>query len=91
MQLSDYDDEALRRELERRAQARITPFRPPVLKSSDFTELRKLCADYLTECERGLDTDSDTPHYIFESAMEAIYGRDVFRYIAALSLTDGAR
>ena len=85
MQLSDYDDEALRRELERRAQARITPFRPPVLKSSDFTELRKLCADYLTEAEHGVIADTDTPHYIFEAAMEAIYGKDVFRYVNALS------
>lgn len=84
MQLSDYDDEALRRELERRAQTKRTPNRPSMLYTIDTTILRKSCADYLTECERGLAADSDTPHFIFEMALEMLYGKNVWEYVNAL-------
>ena len=84
MQLTDFTDEALQKELERRAQAALTPNRPPMKVAIDSTELRKICKDYLIECERGLSTDSDTPHFIFEAALEMLYGKDVWKYVNAL-------
>lgn len=84
MLLANYSEEALRAELERRARAKLRPDRPSMLDAIDTTILRKSCADYLTECERGLSADSDTPHFIFEMALEMLYGKDVWKYVNAL-------
>lgn len=84
MQLTDFTDEALQKELERRAQAKRTTKRPAMLYSIDTTELRKACSDYLTEIETDGYADTDTRHYIFEAALEMFYGGDVWKYVNAL-------
>ena len=84
MQLTDFTDEALQKELERRAQAKSGSNRPPRLDPIDVSELCKLCEEYLTQCEREGYVDDDLRRYIFEEALEMFYGGDVWKYVNAL-------
>ena len=58
---------------------------PQPLASPNLTSLTKVCQERLLEYEKGEDTDSDTPHYIYESAMEAIFGKEVWAWTTAIS------
>lgn len=49
----------------------------------NLDQLISVCDTYLTEVESGNSEDSDTPHYIFEKAMELVYGKEVWKYINA--------
>jgi len=59
--------------------------RPKQLDTIDLTALKEICSDYITEVELGDNIDSDTDHYIFETAMEAIYGKDIFLYLKVIN------
>lgn len=55
--------------------------KPQPLQSPDYTALKELCALYIDAvAKRGWPTDDDKRH-IFEAAMEAIYGPDVFEWV----------
>ena len=48
----------------------------------DLTSLRAECQEYIDSIADGsYHEDNDTAHYIFESALKAIYGKDIFNYI----------
>lgn len=49
----------------------------------DFTNLISTLESYLDE-EENMDEDTDTLHYVFEEALKAFYGRDVFNYVNSL-------
>ncbi len=55
--------------------------RPKPLDKEQINLDKLICIleEYLDECERG-DEDTDTTHYIFEEALMAVYGRNVFDY-----------
>lgn len=55
--------------------------RPSVLKNIDWTRLIQVCEERINELELDPSDDSDTPHYIYEEAMQAVYGNDVFDWI----------
>lgn len=80
-QWASLTDEQLEREIERRKSIREKEERPKPLKNPDLSKLIKVCEERIKECEDGEGEDSDTPHYIYESAMQAIYGDDVFKWL----------
>jgi hypothetical protein len=48
----------------------------------DLTMLRAECQEYIDSIADGsYHEDSDIEHYLFEAALEAIYGKDIFNYI----------
>lgn len=55
--------------------------RPQPLENPDFRLLVETAEGYIHTLERGGYVDSDDEHYIFEAAMEAVYGKDVWKYI----------
>ena len=58
--------------------------KPKQQGNPNFQELIDECQeylDYLTSEE--YHEDNDREHFIFESAMEAVFGRDVWEYINA--------
>lgn len=57
------------------------PVKPSPLEEPDFSGLISLCKSYLNEVEQRKYPDSNTQHYIFEEAMKAVYGKDVWDYI----------
>jgi len=79
MEINDYTSKELEVELERR---RKVVGRPPLKSSIDLISLRDICSQYMDEVERGeICDDSDNEHYIFETAIETFYGKDVWTWI----------
>lgn len=74
-------DAQLEAELERRKQKREEEERPKPVVNPDWSKLIRTCDDVIKECERGEHEDSDLPHYVYEEAMRAIYGPDVFKWM----------
>ena len=56
------------------------PEKPEQIEIADFSGLREICRSYVDSVDDGDDV-SDFKDYIFETAMEAVYGRDVFKWI----------
>ena len=47
----------------------------------DIDPLRMICEDYMDAVSTNKYVDDDLEHYIFECAMETLYGDDVWDYI----------
>jgi hypothetical protein len=58
------------------------PLKPIQIQQPTLNDLRKICQDYLDFLD-GDDyhDDNDYKHYIFEKAMEAMFGNEVWKYI----------
>jgi len=50
---------------------------PTKLNNPDFKDLAKICVEYV----RSKNPDEDLKEYIFEAALEAVYGKDIWKYI----------
>lgn len=83
--LSKYPDDALRAELERREQLKSLAT-PVQLESPDLTALRKLCQYHIDAIASGSYVDEDFSHYVYEEAMQTIFGKDVFAWINQYSV-----
>ena len=56
---------------------------PQPLTILNLEPLKTLCQNYITELAEDGDVDEDFPNYIFESAMETVYGKDIWDFINA--------
>jgi len=58
------------------------PSVPPKLATPNLEPLAQLVDEHLRliACDM---RDEDMPHYIYESAMEAFYGKDVWKFVNA--------
>ena len=70
----------LTEELLRRKKAREAAETPKLLENPDLTGLIRTCQGYIADVKKGR-TDEDDPHYIYEEALKALYGKDVFNWI----------
>jgi hypothetical protein len=80
--LLDASDEQLRAELARRAKI-AKSYRPIPLAQPDFSKLIACTEARIREIAENEGEDTDTSHYIYEEAMKAIYGPEVFNWINA--------
>lgn len=55
--------------------------RPTPLENPDFRLLVETLEGYIHSLERDELVDINDEHYIFEAAMEAVYGKGVWKYI----------
>ena len=65
---------------------KMKPAMPQQLSSPDFSEVIPLCKEYIkaiTDGARSEDNLEDLKGYIFEAAMESVYGIDVWNYVNA--------
>lgn len=53
---------------------------PKKLDEMNFEPVISMVEDYIEEVKAG-HVDDDTKHYIFEAAVTAVFGRDVWKYI----------
>lgn len=83
MSLEEYSDEQLQNELRERKNQLAVSKRPKVVKDNDsLRELVNLCEDYINFIDsEEYHEDNDYDHYIFEKAMEFIYGSTIWDYI----------
>lgn len=79
--LSHYSMDELQGEIDRR---RMIQKKPVPVNNSNYTELRQLCLDYIDQVSR-LAVDDDLEHHVFEAALEAVYGEDIWGYINRLT------
>jgi hypothetical protein len=77
-QLSDAELEA---EMARRKAEKEAAKRPKPLPEPDFSNVVKQCAEYIKQLSADGYYDDDTKQYIFEAAVEAVYGRDVWDWV----------
>ena len=57
--------------------------KPQQLKEVNLDKLKRICQSYIDFVDNDEEyyEDNDYDHYIFEQAMETIFGEDVFNYI----------
>lgn len=57
--------------------------KPKKLKNIDLSKLIEICESYIEfiDNDKEYTEDNDFDHYIFETALEAIYGDDVWEFV----------
>lgn len=78
MPLENYSIEQLEKELEKRKHEKNK--KPEMLINLDFSFLVKVCQEYIDNTHENY-YEEDLQHYIFEEAMKACYGKDIFNWI----------
>jgi len=69
--------EELQEELKRRQEKS----KPKLLDSPNIKLLQAICQNYINDLERDSYIDDDREHYIFEVAMETVFGKDIWTYV----------
>lgn len=54
---------------------------PKPVENPDFTEVTKLCQEYVRSLVQEKYVDDDLDHYIYEAAMNAVFGKGIFDYM----------
>ena len=81
MTLENISTDELKAELERREKQVGEAEKPRQLDHQDYGPLRKICQDYIDDLDDLRCVDEDHSHYIFECAMEAVFGKSVWGWI----------
>ena len=79
--LESFDDEQLEAELMRRKRERERAEMPTPIINPDWSHVIMLCAGYIAELAKANHEPKDSREYIFEAAIEAIYGEKVWQWI----------
>jgi hypothetical protein len=79
--LQNISDEDLKVEVERRKKESHQKRIPVPLDNIDFQPLLAICHDYIHELATLGYAAEDYSHYIFEAAVTAIYGKDVWAFV----------
>lgn len=79
--LKAYDTEQLQLELERRARESEEKAQPKPLENPDWSTVLTYCIGYTTDLATRGFADSDDKQYIFEAAMEAVFGENVWAWV----------
>jgi len=53
--------------------------KPEMVKDPDLTRLKNICQQYIDALDEGTYVDSDLKQYIFEEAIKAFFGKDIFK------------
>ena len=75
--LEQFSTDELEEELRRREEEE----KPKQIAAPDLTKLRKICQEYIDSLARDKYVDGDLDHYIFEAAMETVFGKNVWDWI----------
>ena len=81
MNLSSIPNEALEAELESRKKASREAAKPRQIENPDLTKLRRICQEYIDCKDTSAYCDDDFGHWIYEAALMAFFGKDVFSWI----------
>lgn len=83
MGIEDLSTDTLIKEIEKRGheEEKIESM-PAPLENPDFSSVIELCKNQILEMTKAdYCEDNDSDHYIYEAAMQAIYGKDVWEWI----------
>ena len=76
-ELCHFTTEELKHELKRREEEA----KPKPLKDIDFKPLINICEDFIKYLNSGETNGNGDEHYIYNCALECIYGKDVWVWI----------
>lgn len=79
--LTNISEEELRSEINRRRMEKELSEKPIPLQDMNFDKLIGMCRDYMSQIMNGTRDDDDIKEYIFEAAIEAVYGKKVWPWI----------
>jgi hypothetical protein len=79
--LGVYDTKQLEDELARRKREAEEGAKPKPIESPDWTGVQATCESYVEALFRRGYVDSDDKQWIFEAAMEAVFGKDVWPWV----------
>ena len=80
--LRDATEDEIKDEMERRKLEALIPAPQPIKPNEcNWSPVFVVCLDYMRDLERQGWADDDYEHYIYESAIEAVFGKDVWKYI----------
>ena len=71
----------LEEELKKRKELEQKTEKPKQLVSQDFSKLKEICQDYIDDLANKGYVDEDHPYDIFETAMNCIFGSDVWQWV----------
>jgi hypothetical protein len=83
MNLREHSIEEMEAEIERRRRKEELESRPKLRESPDFSKLITECSSVLDQIAEDHYMDEDSKEYIYEAAMAAIFGPDVWKWINA--------
>ncbi len=78
MDIKDYSDKELENELKHRHIKR-----PELLKEPNLDDLVVVVESFVNDLDNTGSVKEDADHYVFEAAMEALYGPDIFEWWGA--------
>lgn len=55
--------------------------KPQMINYPNFDELKKLCEEYINVVDEDGYEDDDLTSFIFEKAIEAFYGKDIWEWV----------
>ena len=79
--LDNYTNDQLQAEITRRITATIEAGKPTQAETPNFKVLIEMCQSYLDDVTATGFVDDDVKEYIFEGAMTAVFGDDVWAFI----------
>lgn len=81
--LGFFSNDELKAELQRRENAERLAAIPKPIENPDFSNLVNQCNQYITDLSERIfpGEDGDFKEYIFEEAMKAVYGKNVFAWV----------
>jgi|WetSurSiteA1Bulk_404760.scaffolds.fasta_scaffold00586_20 hypothetical protein len=74
-------EEATAEELEKRLEELKNVAPPKMLDNPELDRLKTECQIYIDTLAKGNKPDRDSKQYIYESAMTAFFGKDIFKWI----------
>lgn len=81
MNITQFTNAELLAELKRREYQQIDTAKPKAVADPDLSDLRQTCQAYIDAVAMRDYVDEDLPHWIFEAALKALYGNNVFDWI----------
>lgn len=79
--LQNLSDDVLKAELERRVKIAKENNKPKPLTVIDLKPLSEVCRQYIDDLDHNGWADEDYTHFIYETAVETIYGKDIWDWI----------
>lgn len=79
--INSFSKEELEEALARKVEEEEKQNRPVLIDLPDLTKLKEACEYHILEIIDGKHVDSDADHYIYEAAMQTLYGKNIFSWI----------
>jgi len=78
--LENISTKTLEEELKKRKEVKQEPA-PKQSQSFNFEPLQDICQEYIDSVEKDGYANEDFDHYIFETALECIFGKEVWSWV----------